>query len=89
MPCFGNKDSHCCSINGKDCKYLEENTMPDRRWACGLMRKLQDWDAVLISKEYITDVKGKFAHPETNCRDWPDGIGANSHNCVECGVVKR
>jgi hypothetical protein len=89
VPCYGNKDSHCCSINGSDCPHLEENTVEGRRWVCGLRRKLGDWDKVLVSPEYLADVAGKFRHPDTNCRDWPDGTGANSANCTECGVVRK
>ena len=89
MPCNGNRDDHCCWIKGNPCPHLEENTVKGRRWACGLYRKLQDWDAVLASQEYIIDVKPTFEPLGMNCRDWPDGTGTNSYTCEECGVTKK
>lgn len=54
--CSGNASTHCCWFGGKLCKYLEENTMPGRRWVCGLMREHQDWDKVLADPRYRLDV---------------------------------
>ena len=87
MPCAGNAETHCCWVGGEVCQYLEENTVSGRRWACGLRRKLGDWDAVLDSPEYKKNIAPVFAAPDRlvkiNCRDWPDqpeGI-----KCTGCG----
>jgi hypothetical protein len=83
MPCSGNGKDHCCYLQGKPCRYVEENTVPGRRWACGLRRRLGDWDAVLISSEYQANVAPKLAPYGYNCRDWPDfPLGSR---CSDCG----
>ena len=84
MPCYGNRDDHCCYVNGKACQFLEENTVPERRWACGLRRELGDWDSVISDPRYIEHVDPHFG--DMNCRDWPDGTGRNKGSCPECGV---
>jgi hypothetical protein len=89
MPCLGNKDEHCCYVNGSACLYLEENTVEGRRWACGLRRTLGNWDDVITSPEYLVNVEPHFRQFGMNCKDWPDGTGANSYICVECGSVLR
>ena len=77
MSCSGNTDEHCCTFRfGGDCKYIEENTVPGRRWACGLMRELGDWDKVITSDRYRKDVEPKWrgtylTRVDLNCRDWP------------------
>lgn len=83
MPCAGNANDHCCYIAGKPCKYVEENTVKGRRWACGLRRELGDWDLVLEDPRYKKDVAPVLAQWGYNCRDWPD-----SHpgmKCSDCG----
>jgi len=76
--CHGNTADHCCYFHGKVCAYLEENTMPGRRWVCGLMREHQDWDKVLADPRYQKDVLPllrKYVWPhyevEYTCKDWP------------------
>ena len=86
MPCNGNRDDHCCYLNGKACPYLEKNTIEGRLWSCGLYNKLQDWNAVILSDEYKADVAPVFEPLGMICRDFPDGDGANSYICIECGV---
>ena len=74
MICHGNNEYHCCTFAGIDCKYLEENTVPGRRWACGLYRKYGGWDNTFNSREYLKDVAPKFKNGiggAYNCRDWP------------------
>lgn len=85
MPCLGNRNDHCCYVNGKACPFLEENTVEGRRWACGLRRELGDWSLVIADPRYIEHVDPYFG--EMNCRDWPDGVGANRGNCVDCGIT--
>ena len=87
MPCLGNSDDHCCYLKGKACPFLEYNTVPGRKWACGLMRRFGDWDEVLASDEYIGTVAPVFEPLGMNCKDWPDGTGANHYTCEECGVT--
>jgi len=81
MPCYGTSEGHCCWLEGQVCKHLEENTLTDRQWVCGLRRKLGDWDAVLASTEYQRDVAPKLTDG-INCRDWPDKPFTK---CFECG----
>ena len=83
MPCSGNAETHCCWLDGQECKYLEENTVEGRRWACGLRRALGDWDLVLESPEYKKDVAPKLEPLGYNCRDWPDK--PPGMKCGDCG----
>lgn len=77
--CSGKSVTHCCVFNGQECKYLETNTMPDRVWVCGLMRKYgQDWDTVIASPEWQTDVLPlyqtfvwPFSEEKYTCKTWP------------------
>jgi len=80
MRCLGNTPDHCCYLDSKPCPHLEENTVEGRRWACGLRRKLGNWDDVLESKEYKADVLPVFGPIGINCKDWPKG-----KHCGECG----
>ena len=83
--CHGNKSHHCCVFNGVDCPYIEENTMPGRRWACGLFRDLGNWTRVIKDPRYKNNVQPLFdSVPELagmNCRDWPNAYGLPSGKC--------
>ena len=68
--CSGDGADHCCYLLGKVCKYLEEDTIVGRRWVCGLMRELGDWDAVILSDRYKTDVATILEPRGVNCRDF-------------------
>lgn len=86
MPCCGNGNDHCCYVKGSPCKYLEENTVEGRRWACGLRRKYGNWDDVIASIEYQTDIVPVWGNPledptVLNCKDWPNGEGINRQIC--------
>ena len=81
MICHGNAADHCCYFGGKVCKYLEENTMPNRRWVCALMREHQDWDKVLADSRYqnnIVPLWEEYVWPshgrESSCKDFPDPV---------------
>lgn len=68
--CHGNGADHCCYVNGQVCPFLEENTVPGRRWACGLLRELGSWDAVHADPRYqpiqaVWDQVGIIS-----CGDW-------------------
>ncbi len=83
MKCLGrNFEDHCCYVEGKPCDFLEENTTPGFRWACGLRRELGDWDKVINDPRYL-DGPGKiFRKFGINCKDWPNF----EHACQVCGV---
>lgn len=83
MPCHGNAATHCCWLAGEVCPHLEENTVVGRRWACGLMRKLGNWDLVLHSEEYLRDVEPILKPFGYNCKDWPDK--PKGAKCGDCG----
>lgn len=72
MTCHGNGDDHCCWLAGEVCPFLEEGTVPGRRWACGLFRRAGSWDAVYQSLAYRRHVKPKLkALGVVDCGDWP------------------
>ena len=76
MVCHGNLDTHCCTVNGAPCPYLEENTIPGRRWVCALRRELGSWDLVHQDPRYLTDVQpgwDKYPYPNMGCGTWPQG----------------
>jgi hypothetical protein len=52
ITCHGNGDTHCCYVAGEVCEFLEEATVPGRRWACGLRRELGDWQRVHADPRY-------------------------------------
>lgn len=74
LPCHGNCDDNCCCFLNVICPFLEENTIEGRRWTCGLMHELGDWDLVLADERYTTIVQDLYdTVPELkgmNCRDW-------------------
>ena len=49
--------------------------MDGRRWSCGLLRDLEDWDKVIVDERYLKTVQPLYdTVPELkgmNCRDWP------------------
>lgn len=54
MTCIGRGDAngdHCCYVRGKVCDYLIENH-EGRRFACGLMAELGDWEKVHSDSRY-------------------------------------
>lgn len=87
MKCLGRNREHCCWVNGKPCRFLEENTEPGYRWSCGLRRELGSWDAVLADPRYQEHVQSHWdTFPETtNCRDFPSG----GWECRQCYGVKH
>ena len=77
MTCLGMNAAHCCWIGGKECPHLEEGTVEGRRWACGLFRVHETWEAVYKTAEYkATDAATMFAvgYPGYGCGDWPQNI---------------
>lgn len=57
MECHGNQPDHCCYVDGKRCRFLEENTVEGRRWVCGLRRELGSWEAVHADPGYQKHVQ--------------------------------
>jgi len=92
MPCNGNGADHCCWVRGKPCAELVEYDprAPERRWACGIMLDLHDWDKVIASDRY-KEATGDAWVDGLNCKDWPDGEGANRGYCEDpsCRVPLR
>ena len=86
MPhCSGNLDDHCCYVNGQVCDFLEENTLPNRRWVCGLYRELGSWPAVYEDpryQEHLSPFWAKFK-PGVDCGSWPPP----GEKCDVCGVI--
>lgn len=69
--CHGNLDYHCCYQEGRVCPFLEENTVPGRRWACGLYRELGDWNLVHEDERYLEHVKPTWIkYNIDDCGDW-------------------
>ena len=86
MSCHGNGNDHCCYLGDKGvCPHLEENTVPGRRWACGLLRRYGSWEAAEASEEYQTDVQpfmNEFDGGRWSCSTWPEKYG---NSCATCG----
>ena len=49
--CHGNREDHCCYVNGEACRFLVEN-VNGRRWACGLYVKYGSWEGVHADPGY-------------------------------------
>ena len=78
--CDGRGDAngdHCCYVRGRECPYLERDTVPGRHYACGLLRELGTWGAVYADARYIDNVKREWlaASPKrigwVDCGDFP------------------
>ena len=86
MPCSGNEEDHCCYLQGEVCQFLEENTVPGRRWACGLLKSYETWEAVYETTYYKTLVKPKLDNmfnTSVDCGDWP----RPGEKCGTCGTI--
>lgn len=82
--CPGDTEDHCCYLNGPPCHFLEENTVPGRRWACGLYRELGSWDKVHSDERYVTQIKPVWESSSLagyDCGDWPNP----GRTCATCG----
>lgn len=86
MPCSGNGQDHCCWLSGVACKYLEVDTVPGRKWSCGLVNKYGSWEAAEASEEYQSDVQpfwDSWRDGTGSCSKWPDEMG---EHCATCGA---
>ncbi len=77
MSCHGNTDESCCTFGGGVyCRYLRAD-VAGRRWACGLMLELGDWQKVVANPRYQQHVAPKFEPlnkiygVDLNCGNWP------------------
>lgn len=69
--CHGNGAEHCCWVDGKECGYLEVDTVPGRRWVCGLRRIHDNWDEVHADPGYVKNVQSAWERTGTaDCGDW-------------------
>lgn len=79
-------DDHCCHLGRYGvCRFLEENTVDGRWWACGLRRTLGSWERVHESPLYVDRVRpfwDEYA-PDLDCGSWPPP----GHRCGTCGVI--
>ncbi len=85
MQCYcRNTETHCCYVNGKPCKFLEENTEPGQRWSCQLRRERGSWAAAIVDPRYMRgrDAPGK-AFAATEYKD------CEQFQCAECGQFER
>jgi len=84
--CSGNAADHCCWFDGQVCTFLEENTVPGRRWACGLLRVTGSWESAMGSQEFTQVVLPKAIAAGLDdtytCADWPPAGG----ECATCGA---
>jgi hypothetical protein len=74
MQCPGNTEDHCCYLNGQRWHFLEENTVPGRRWACGLFREHGNWQAVHVDPRYLQTVRPQWQQTPLagqECGEWP------------------
>jgi hypothetical protein len=84
--CSGLADDHCCHLGAAGvCRFLEENTVEGRRWACRLRRELGSWEKVHGSDRYRKQVRPLLdaCGVAQDCGDWPP-LG---ETCGTCGVT--
>lgn len=69
--CNGNGKDHCCYQDGRPCKFLLKDAVPNRRWSCGLLLKYGNWEEVHNSQEYVENVLPIWQkHGVLNCGEW-------------------
>lgn len=86
--CHGNGGDHCCYVRGDACSFLEQNTVPDRRWVCGLRRELGSWDAVHADLRYLTEVRPAWDEAGVvDCGDF-QGPNRDGEGDLQCCFAK-
>ena len=81
--CHGNGPDHCCSLGEYGvCVFLEEGTVPGRRWACQLRRELGSWEQVHKDDRYRRKIKPLLTDIGVNvdCGDWPQQVPSVMNN---------
>jgi hypothetical protein len=84
--CDGLAADHCCYLGAAGvCRYLEHDTVPGRRWACGLRRELGSWEPVHSDPRYIAHVRPFWDDYASalDCGLWPPP----GETCGTCGVI--
>lgn len=95
MSCHGNCESHCCIFRGVVCPFVEENTIPGRRWTCGLFRELGTWEKVLKDKRYKKQVQPLFntvpgfIDKRYTCANYPQDLPKVIIKQKDCGWYKE
>jgi hypothetical protein len=84
VKCLGrNLADHCCYVDGRPCKFLEENTERGLRWSCQLRRETGSWEAAVTDPRYNDgpDSPGQALRSVTyeNCLDY---------QCRECTALE-
>lgn len=75
LTCHGNGLEHCCYVAGEVCPFLEEDTVPGRKWVCGLRRELGSWEAVHADPRYAPIQSVWDEVGISSCGDWGPGTG--------------
>lgn len=93
----GADGDHCCYLGSRRCAHLVENTA-GRRYACGLMVKYGDWEAMTQSPEYapVGDYWASRGLPFNYCQTFDPSFccrpehrqGRHNENC-EPGCADR
>jgi hypothetical protein len=84
-PCPGTLPDPCCYVAGELCRFLEENTVPGRRWACGLRRRYGNWPDAHADPGYQEHVRPHWdaVDPDyPDCGEWPN----ERWPCDNCGA---
>ncbi len=85
MICYGrNVELHCCYVDGKPCKFLEENTEVGQRWSCQLHRETGSWSAAIADPRYFEAPNSPGNHFQQF--DYKD---CEQFQCRECGQLER
>lgn len=69
--CFGD---HCCYVNGAPCPFLliDDPALAPRKYACGLVHELGNWQRVEKDPRYLQQVKPHWdASGTIPCKDYP------------------
>lgn len=69
----GADGDHCCYVRGEVCEFLIEN-YEGRRWACGLMAELGNWNKVHRDPRY-QPIKEVMLLGDGLCGDWQPFAG--------------
>ena len=83
--CNGNSQDHCCYLNGKVCVFLEEWTVPDRHWACGLYRELGSWELVHRDTRYQKHIQPFWDTHGPRMGVYSCGEFPGPNKCESCG----
>ena len=74
--------------------YLRENAVEGRRWSCALYNQYGNWDDVIASTEYQTNIQPLWdnykvgagvSRPGLSCATWPPPDMV----CNGCGLNKE